>query len=152
MNIEDMKENIKKFIISNEQIEFFEHGSHVNGICNIIDAYFNSMPVNERPVHCSDLKREIMHWKNKNGEWEKEDDNGPRPNEKTFMQCINGNTFNTTLKWQKSVLDIYNNDKDEDRYSATLSHMIGPVNDEDKQVIIKGKIRAHVAKKTLITK
>jgi hypothetical protein len=110
------------------------------------------MPVNERPVHCSDLKRETMHWKNKEGIWEKEDDTGSRPYEKTFMQYVNANAFDSCVKWQKKELDIYNNDKDEDRYSATLRHVMGPVNEPAKQVISSKKIRTHIAKKTLIQK
>jgi hypothetical protein len=152
MNIEDTKESLKQFVITNEQIAFFENGSHVQGMCNIIDAYFASIPIVERPVHCSDLKRETMHWKNKGGEWEKEDDSGLRSNEKTFMQCINGYTFNKTIKWKDEELDTNNNDKDDDKYNKVLTNMIGPLSNPTKQVIIKGKIRAHIAKKTMIGK
>jgi len=152
MNIEDVQNKLKHYIITNEQIAFFENGTHVQGICNIIDTFFSSIPITERPVHCSDIKREIMHWKNKGGEWEKEDDSGIRPNEKTFMQCVNGYTFNKTIKWKDEELDIYNNDKDDDKYNKTLLNMMGPINNPEKQIIIKGKIRAHIAKKTLIEK
>ncbi len=152
MNIEDVQNKLKHYIITNEQIEFFENGPHVQGMCNIIDSFFASIPITERPVHCSDLKREIMHWKNKGGEWEKEDDSGIRQNEKTFMQCVNGYTFNKTIKWKDEALDTKNNDKDDDKYNKTLLNMMGPINNPEKQVIIKGKIRAHIAKKTLIEK
>jgi hypothetical protein len=152
MNIEDTKEGLKKFIITNEHIAFFENGSHVQGICNIIDSYFASIPILKRPVHCSDIKREILHWKNSLGEWDKEDDSGLRPHEKTFMQCINGYTFNKTIKWKDEALDTKNSDKDDAKYNKVLVNMIGPLSNPEKQVIIKGKIRAHIAKKTLITK
>jgi hypothetical protein len=152
MNIEDVQKKLKQYVITNEQIAFFENGSHVLGICNIIDSFFASIPIVERPVHCSDLKREILHWKNSHGEWEKEDDSGIRPNEKTFMQCINGYTFNKTIKWKDEALDTNNNDKDDAKYNKVLSNMIGPLSNPEKQVIIKGKIRNHIAKKTLIGK
>jgi hypothetical protein len=152
MNIEDMRKDLKKFAITNEQIAFFENGNHVLGICNIIDSYFASIPIIKRPVHCSDMKREIFHWKNKCGEWDKEDDSGLRPHEKTFMQDINGYTFNKTIKWKDEALDTNNSDKDDAKYNKVLVNMIGPLSNPEKQVIIKGKIRAHIAKKTLITK
>jgi hypothetical protein len=152
ITVEEMNKLIKNYKISNEQMECYETGNHVTGACNLINNMLDGMPVNERPVHCSDLKRETMHWKNKEGIWEKEDDTGSRPYEKTFMQYVNANAFDSCVKWQKAVLDIYNNDKDEDRYSSTLRHVMGPVNEPAKQVISSKKIRTHIAKKTLIQK
>jgi hypothetical protein len=149
MNIEDLKQKMKHYKISNDQLECFENGSHVLGVCNIINALLDSIPVNKRPVHCSDLKREIMHWKNQ-GIWEKEDDNGSRPNEKALMQYVNANTFDSCYRWQQSDLDVKHNDKDDDRFNTTIMNVIGPVNCEEKHIIVKKKIRAHIAKKTHI--
>jgi hypothetical protein len=151
MNLEDLKQKMKHYKISDDQMEIFETGTHVSGVCTILDALLDSIPVTDRPVHCSDIKREIMHWKNE-GIWEKEDDTGSRPNEKALMQYVNANTFDSCYKWQKATLDVYNNDTHDDRYNTTLRHVIGPVNEPDKHKIVKKKIRTHIAKKTLIEK
>ena len=50
---------------------------YVTGISNIIIKNLKDMDVNERPVHCTDKKREILYVKD-DGIWNKEDDDKPK--------------------------------------------------------------------------
>jgi len=46
---------------------------YIEGISNIIIKNLNAMDVTDRPIHCTDKKRETMYIKDEN-KWEKEDD------------------------------------------------------------------------------
>ena len=70
MDISELLEYINQYTVPNELIEYFENGSHVISMSNVLEAIFDEIPVNKRPIHCSDLKREIMHVKD-NEIWEK---------------------------------------------------------------------------------
>jgi len=68
MNISDFINNIQ---IPLSDLENFGKIGYVNGITNIIVNNLKALDVTKRPVHCSDIKREIIYVKD-NGVWEKE--------------------------------------------------------------------------------
>ena len=47
---------------------------YVEGISNIITTNLKALDISQRPVHCTDKKRETMYIKDEN-QWSKEDDN-----------------------------------------------------------------------------
>jgi hypothetical protein len=71
MNITDFVDSIKLQL--NDLMEVGELG-YVDGISKIIVKNLNNLDETERPVHCTDKKRETMYVKDQ-GEWNKEDDN-----------------------------------------------------------------------------
>ena len=71
MNITDFVDSIKLQL--NDLMEVGELG-YVEGISKIIVKNLNNLDETERPVHCTDKKRETMYVKDE-GEWNKEDDN-----------------------------------------------------------------------------
>ena len=71
MNITDFVETIKLQLTDLEKVG--EVG-YVQGISNIITTNLKALDVTQRPVHCTDKKRETMYIKDED-KWEKEDDN-----------------------------------------------------------------------------
>ena len=71
MNITDFVDSIKLQL--SDLMEVGELG-YVEGISKIIVKNLNNLDETERPVHCTDKKRETMYVKDQ-GEWNKEDDN-----------------------------------------------------------------------------
>jgi hypothetical protein len=71
MNMTDFIDSIK--IQLSDLIKFGEVG-YVEGISNIITTNLKSLDVTERPIQCTDKKREVVYIKDDN-KWEKEDDN-----------------------------------------------------------------------------
>ena len=69
-NITDFVDSIKLQL--NDLMEVGELG-YVEGISKIIVKNLNNLDETERPVHCTDKKRETMYVKDE-GEWNKEDD------------------------------------------------------------------------------
>ena len=71
MNITDFINSLQLQISDLEKVG--EVG-YIEGISNIIIKNLNALDVTERPVHCTDKKRETMYIKDED-KWEKEDDN-----------------------------------------------------------------------------
>jgi hypothetical protein len=71
MNITDFVDSIK---LQLSDLEKFGEIGYVEGISNIITSNLKALDVTQRPVHCTDKKRETMYIKDEN-EWIKEDDN-----------------------------------------------------------------------------
>ena len=71
MNITDFVDSIKLQL--NDLMEVGELG-YVEGISKIIVKNLNNLDETERPIHCTDKKRETMYVKDE-GQWNKEDDN-----------------------------------------------------------------------------
>jgi hypothetical protein len=74
MNITDFVNSIKLQLCDLERVG--ELG-YVEGISNIIIKNLNALDITERPIHCTDKKRETMYIKDEN-KWEKEDDNNTK--------------------------------------------------------------------------
>ena len=150
MNLKELIEMVQQYDIPNKLIEMFEHGTHSSGVNRVMDEILNEIPVNKRPIHCSDLKREVLHIKS-NDLWEKEDSNGAKLLAISFIDHIKHRVFGETIRWKNDVLNP-NSDKDDDRYTRVLTQMMGPNSKTEAFVREKEKIKVHLAKKTLIAK
>jgi len=73
INIDDFVKNIK---IQLSDLEETGRVGYVQGVSNIIKKNLNDMETHNRPMHCSDIKREILYIKDDN-EWIKETDDKP---------------------------------------------------------------------------
>jgi hypothetical protein len=74
MNIMDFVDSLKLQLCDLERMG--EIG-FVNGMSNIIIKNLQSMDITERPVHCTDQKREVMYVKD-DGKWDKEEEAKPK--------------------------------------------------------------------------
>jgi hypothetical protein len=69
MNIMDFVDSIK---LQLSDLENVGKVGYVEGISNIITSNLKALDVTQRPVHCTDKKREVLYIKDEN-KWEKED-------------------------------------------------------------------------------
>jgi hypothetical protein len=81
MNITDFVESIKLQL--SDLMEVGELG-YVEGISNIIVKNLNNLDETERPIHCTDKKRETFYVKD-HGQWEKED-HEKKTNKKSYQE------------------------------------------------------------------
>jgi hypothetical protein len=70
----DISDFIETLEFGNEQLYYFGEHGYVNGITKILMDGLGKLNIYQRPIHCTDLKREILHVKD-NGEWTKDTDN-----------------------------------------------------------------------------
>jgi len=150
MNLAELIELVNQYDIPNKLIEMFEHGTHSSGMNRVMDEILNEIPVNKRPIHCSDLKREVLHIKS-NDSWEKEDSNGAKLLAISFIDHVKDRVFGETIRWKNDVLNPHS-DKDDDRYTRVLKQMLGPTSTTPDFTREKEKMKVHLAKKTLIAK
>ena len=74
MNITDFVDSIK---LQLSDLESVGKIGYVEGLSKIIIKNLNALDVTERPVHCSDSKRDTMYVKDED-KWEKEDENNQK--------------------------------------------------------------------------
>jgi hypothetical protein len=139
MNIMDFVSSLK---ISFEDLENVGEVGYVKGITNIISNGLNKLDVHKRPIHCSDVKREVFYVKD-NNVWEKETEE-----KKKITRAIKHISYNTARKvtpWTElpenaGVYDYYN--KLNDKYSKISSQANGGDQDEVAKIIknIAGKV------------
>ena len=74
MNIMDFVDSLK---LQLNDLERMGEIGFVNGMSNIIIKNLQNLDVTERPVHCTDQKREVIYVKDE-GKWDKEEDTKPK--------------------------------------------------------------------------
>jgi len=105
MNFSDF---IKGIEVSREDLENNAQLGFVNGISKIILDNLRQLSINERPIHCTDLKREIMYIKD-DDKWTKE--TGPAKLN-TAILSISQKSTRTLLDWKKENPDYQNHDSE----------------------------------------
>jgi len=145
MNITDFAENIK---VKLTDLEAFGTHGYCEGITRVFVRSLNEMDICKRPIHCSDLKREIMYVKDKNI-WEKDDDR------KLMVKAIDKIERKNHLiipAWQIANPEFNQYDsKVNDVYNKLLFEAMGG---ETKEETVKNNIKIvrSVAKETIIPK
>ena len=145
MNITDFAENIK---VKLTDLEAFGTHGYCEGITRVFVRSLNEMDICKRPIHCSDLKREIMYVKDKNI-WEKDDDR------KLMVKAIDKIERKNHLiipAWQVANPEFNQYDsKVNDVYNKLLFEAMGG---ETKEETVKNNIKIvrSVAKETIIPK
>ena len=120
-----------------------------NGISQIFINGLKQIDINNRPVHCSDLKRETLYIKN-NNEWNKED--GERKVLTSAIKHVVNKNIKQIPEWTKVHPDFNDSDsKQNDRYlQIVMESMSGSSQEEATKNY--NKIIKNIAKETVIEK
>jgi hypothetical protein len=105
MNLSDF---INKIEVSREDLENNAQLGFVGGISKIFLDNLRQLSINERPIHCTDLKRETMYIKD-DDKWTKE--TGPTKLN-TVIQRISQKSTKTLLDWKKVNPDYNDHDSE----------------------------------------
>jgi len=146
MNISDFVESIKFKL---KDLEHIGEVGFVDGISDVVLDNLTELDTRQRPLHCSDNKREILYIKD-NNEWIK-DDNPNSKMTKVIKQIAYKNMKNIP-EWVKNNPDCHKSDsKKNDKYLKIISNsMSGGTELEQKTNI--SKIISKVAKEVTIDK
>ena len=99
INFSDFMKNIT---VSHEDLENNAQLGFVNGISKIIMDNLNQLNICDRPIHCSDAKRETMYIKD-DDKWEKEEDTKKLT---SAIQLVSKKSLTTLVKWQETNPDF----------------------------------------------
>ena len=144
MNISDFVESIQLQVSDLENVG--ELG-FVEGISNIIVKNLNALDITQRPIHCTDKKRETIYIKDENI-WEKDEDQSKM--RKAIKKVVTKN-MRLIPKFREQYPDYKNSySKTSDRYNKLIIESMGGSGDNDAEK--EDKIIRNIVKNVVIEK
>jgi hypothetical protein len=146
LNINDFVSSLTLKLTELEQVG---HLGYVEGISKIFIRGLKELDVYKRPIHCSDLKREILYIKDENN-WEK--DNEEKEKIKTVINKIAHKNIQNISVWSKKnpkSKDL--SSKKNDEYLQIVNESMGGQDNSQQEVYVQ-KIIKNVAKEIVINK
>ena len=120
---------------------------YVDGISRIFVKALRDLDEKERPIHCTDAKREVMYIKDEN-KWEKETKSGSKI--KKTIQKIQDKNLGMLPAWQEENPNFCDmNTKENEEYIKISLHSLGDIENQEKQ---DEKIIKNVMKEVVIDK
>jgi len=146
INITDFVNSIK---LQLSDLENIGQNGFVEGISNIVNNNLKDLDTKQRPIHCSDLKREVFYIKDDN-QWVKDDE--PKNKISKVIKQIAHKNIQQIPEWVKKNPDCFDySSKQNDKYLKIVSNsMSGGTTTEQQNNI--NKIISNVAKKVTINK
>jgi hypothetical protein len=145
MNITDFVDSLQ---LQLSDLEKVGDVGYIEGISNIIIKNLNALDITDRPIHCTDKKRETMYIKNED-KWEKEDENKSKLHK--MVRRISNKNIDLISEfkelhpdWKKS------NSRVSDQFNKIVIESMGGAGDNDFEK--EEKIIKRVAKEVLINK
>jgi hypothetical protein len=146
MNIMDFVDTMQIQISDLEKVGSL---GFVDGISSIILKNLKALDINQRPLHCSDMKRETMYVKDDN-KWEKECEDKVRI--KKVIKCVANKNMKVIQEWKKQYPDcVYSDSKNSDQYNKIILESIGGISNEETDMYTN-KIIKKIAKEVMINK
>jgi len=146
VNIMDFVKDIK---INVADLEDVGKLGYVNGISNIIIKNLKEMDVSKRPVHCSDIKREVLYIKDQD-KWEKEDSD--KEKFRYAIKHIAHKNIQMIPEWKKENPEYKLNDGySNDQFMQLVMESMGG-SDKIQEQGYQDKIISKVAKHVVIDK
>jgi hypothetical protein len=145
LNLSDFLESL---ILTLTDFENFGPLGYCGGISNILVKGLNNLDISKRPIHCSDLKREVIHIKN-NDTWHKDDD---KQQMIKAIKAIEHKNVKQMALWGKANPEYKDpTSKKSDLYTKLIDNSLC---DTDKEKAMKNynKIIRTVAKEVLVDK
>ena len=145
MNIMDFVDSIKLQLSDLENVGKL---GYVEGISNIIVKNLNDLDVTERPIHCTDKKRETLYIKDED-KWEKEDE------EKKKIKKVIKHVANKNVRLIKKYKEVHpdcnkSSSKFSDQYDKIIVEAMGGSGDNDTEK--EEKIIQRISKNVTIDK
>jgi hypothetical protein len=145
MNIMDFVDSIK---LQLSDLEKVGEVGYTQGISNIITTNLKALDVTQRPVHCTDKKRETIYIKDED-KWEKEDDNKTKL--RKVIQKVANKNIRLLPQFREKNPD-YNNSSSRlsDKYDKMVIEVMGGC--DNNYVEKEDKIIQNISKCTTIEK
>ena len=145
MNIKDFVNSVK---IQLSDLENVGEVGYISGISQIIIKNLKELDVTQRPVHCTDKKREVLYIKDED-KWEKENDQNEKMR-KLIKQVAFRNTKLLKIFREKHPDCGKSDSKYADQYNKLIVESMGGRGDNDAEK--ENKIIKNIAKEICIDK
>ena len=135
VNINDFLEGIQ---LQLQDLEKMKEIGYVNGITQIFKNGLNKLALTERPLHCSDIKREVLYVKDEDG-WEK-DDNKQKLNK--AISTVGRKTLQRFPEWMEKNPNCNDtNTQANDEYHALIENTVAQNTQDNKKKIMKNILK-----------
>jgi hypothetical protein len=127
----NMTDFIKSIQVSIDQLQYTTNNGLGKGITKVIMDNMNKLSKYERPLHCSDLKRETIYIKD-DDKWEK--DTHKDKLKKAINKTSNKN-YTALCDWTRENPDFMKQDDKQNFYARTASTIGKPICDVEDKII-----------------
>jgi hypothetical protein len=127
----NMSDFIKSIEVSLEQLDFTKTNGLEKGISNVIMENMNKLSLYERPIHCTDAKRETLYIKD-NNIWEKDTD---KSKIKRAIQKTSNKNYTALTNWTKANPNFMKDDDKQMFYAKAISKIGKPMDGIDDKIV-----------------
>jgi len=127
-----MDEFIEKIEISMKNLLTTSIKGQVQGISNIIIENMNKLSLYERPLHCTDKKRETLYIKNQ--EWERDDN---REYISKALKKVESKQLKNIKLWLDKHPDYMNYPEEQEEFAKLISECGKPVDEYGEKIVKK---------------
>tara|TARA_B100001094_G_C18175880_1_gene797836 strand:+ start:1570 stop:2454 length:885 start_codon:yes stop_codon:yes gene_type:complete len=127
----NMNEFIQSIQVSLEQLEYTKKHGLEQGLSKTIMENINKLSLYERPLHCTDAKRETLYIKDNNN-WEK--DKSKNKIKEVIKSTCNKN-YEALKTWKETNPDYMENENKKDSFINIISQLGKPIENIDNKVI-----------------
>ena len=140
----NMSEFIESLKIKMDDIQFTSTNGLVEGVCSVFLNGLKELGMNQRPIHCTDIKRETLYIKD-NNEWERENGKGKL---KTAINDVASKQRTAIIEWRNENPNWNETDKGKEEYIQLMQNLMIDITQESNE----NKIIKNIAKQTIIDK
>ena len=136
----NLSDFVKSLQVTLEQLDFTKQNGLADGLSKTIIDNMNKLSIYERPMHCTDIKRETLYIK-EDDEWTKDN------NKEKIKQAIkktSSKNYNALNNWKDDNPDFSDNENKSEFFSKTISTIGKPT------TIIDDKIIKNLCKETYV--
>jgi len=144
MSIQSFMENLQ---LGGKELEHMGDVGYLNGMIDIFNNTLGNMDIYKRPLHCTDLKREVLYFK-QGTDWEK--DSEDKQHLKKLIKNVESKNYHNLQEWQNDHPDSRECDTRENQhYMKIATEALGGA-DFNKDSIYLTKIMKHILKDAIV--
>ncbi len=129
----NMSDFINSIEVSLEQLDYTKTQGLEKGISNVIMENMNKLSLYERPIHCTDKKRETLYIK-ENDTWEKDKD---KSKIKKIINKTSNKNFTALVNWKDENPNYMNYDDKQAYFARTISKIGKPISEVEDKIVKK---------------
>ena len=127
----NMSDFIKSLKVNLEELDVIKENGLAEGISKTIITNMSKLSIYERPLHCTDIKRETLYIK-ENDNWTKDNN---KEKIKEAIKKTSSKNYNALQEWKESNPDYMNNEDKTDYFAKTVSTLGKLDNNIDNKII-----------------
>ena len=143
VNLEDFA---KAVVLQLSDIDKIGEVGYVDGMANIIETKLKTLDIHRRPIHCTDVKREVFYVKD-NDKWAKDEN---KKKMRALIQRMDRKLAPLLITFNNNHANRgYSSDSEHNKHQQMVIEIVGGKNDDEQN---EDAIIRSISKKTLIEK